>query len=111
MSNPSKVFYQGESQDFVVFVESDEVAQQYLNDSTIPLVDVVGTFKVYTPESGRGVEGVLHEASKRDVENEFGKKPIEEVIPIILKEGSSKHNTKAGKKGWGSTNDTIGRNH
>ncbi|CCH44132.1 hypothetical protein BN7_3690 [Wickerhamomyces ciferrii] len=111
MSNPVKVFYKGDSQDFVVFVESEEIASKYTEDSTIPLVDVVGTFKVYSPESGRGVEGVLHEASNRDLENQFGKKPVEDVIKFIIHEGTFKNNTKVGKKQWGSTNDSNGINH
>lgn len=110
MSNPVKVFYQGSSQDFVVFVESEEVAEKHTQDSTIPLVDVVGTFKVFTPESGRGVEGVLHEAANRDLENEFGKLSVEDIIAKIIKEGSLKNNAKVGKKQWGSTNDSNGIN-
>lgn len=104
-------FYKGESQDFLVFVESEQAVQDYLKDSTIPLVDAVGTFKVYTSESGRGVDGVLHEAAKRDLENQFGKVPKEEIIEKILKEGEYQKNKNIGKKSWGSTNDANGVNH
>lgn len=110
MSDATIAFYKGESQDFLVFVESEEAVKEFFKDSTIPLAEAVGTFKVYTSESGRGVDGVLHEAAKRDLENEFGKKPKEEIIQEILKKGTYQKNKNVGKKQWGSTNDSNGIN-
>lgn len=91
-------FHKGKTQDFFVFLESEELAQKYIKDSTLPLVDVVGTFKVYTSEGGRGVDGVISEAAKRDLENEFGKKTKDEIIEHILREGSIRNDSKIGKK-------------
>ncbi|KAH3673276.1 hypothetical protein WICMUC_003735 [Wickerhamomyces mucosus] len=108
MTNPSKVFYKGQYKDFIVFTENDDIVDKYFKDSTIPLVDVVGTFKVFTTESGRGVEGVIHEASKQDLENEFGNGAKDDsIIEKILKEGQNKSNTNINKNSYNSTNDSY----
>lgn len=44
--NVTKVHFKGSSDDFIVFVSSEEAVQNWKKDSTIPLVDVVDSFKV-----------------------------------------------------------------
>ncbi|SCU82142.1 LANO_0B05226g1_1 [Lachancea nothofagi CBS 11611] len=87
---PVKYFYKGQQTDLVVFVESQELANEYLQDPTVgKLTEAVGVFKIFTNPQGEGAEGELGEASKAQVENEFGKKiKVEEAIAKILKEGS-----------------------
>jgi hypothetical protein len=46
----TKVFYQGSSEGFVVFVESEEIVRKWKDDKTIPLTDVVGGWKIFTTE-------------------------------------------------------------
>ncbi|CEP62347.1 Rtc3p LALA0_S05e03598g [Lachancea lanzarotensis] len=87
---PVKYFYKGQETDLVVFAESQEAVDNYLKDPTIgKLTEAVGVFKVFTNPQGEGAEGELGEASKAQVENEFGKKiKIEEAIAKILQNGS-----------------------
>ncbi|SCU91752.1 LADA_0F11804g1_1 [Lachancea dasiensis] len=87
---PVKYFYKGQETDFVVFVESQELAEQYVQEPTMgKLTEAVGVFKIFTNQQGEGAEGELGEASKAQVENEFGKKiKVEEAIAKILQGGS-----------------------
>lgn len=101
-----KQFYQGKTRDFVVFIEEPGLAAKYLKDSTIPLSEVVGKFKVYTEESGRGSQGQLSEASKQELSSEFGDLKIEEIIDLIIKKGVSKNDPEINKNSWTSTNDS-----
>ncbi|KAH3679519.1 hypothetical protein WICPIJ_008594 [Wickerhamomyces pijperi] len=114
----SKVFYKGHHHDFLVLAESSGQYEKYIhqqNDpkqaNTIPISDVIaGQVKIFTTENGRGSEGVLHEASKFELENEFGKgKHVDEIVEHILKEGDLKSGgVNASRKSWSSTNDSHG---
>lgn len=108
MSTPVIAFYKGLDQDFVVFVESEDIANKYAKDTNIALVDVVGTFKIFVSESGRGSDGSLHSASKRDLENQFGKLKSEDIIDKIIKEGIIRRDTKSVKKLGGQKYDVQG---
>lgn len=108
MSTSIKQFYQGTTKDFIIFIDDDSQIEAYKKDSTIPLSQIVANFQVYIPESGRGVEGVLLEASKLDLENEFGDKPVEDIVEKIVKEGELKRGGKLNKKGTSSKNDANG---
>lgn len=92
MPQPHKIFYKGQENDFVIFTENPELIAKYRKgDSTIPLIDVLSIYKVFINRQG-GVEGVLDEASKAELHNEFGKQAtVDEVIQKILREGSDKH--------------------
>jgi hypothetical protein len=46
----TKVFFQGSSEGFVIFVESEEIVRQWKGDKTIPLTDVVAGWKIMTTE-------------------------------------------------------------
>jgi hypothetical protein len=46
----TKVFYQGASEGFAVFVESEEIVRKWKEDKTIPLTDVVAGWKIFTTE-------------------------------------------------------------
>jgi hypothetical protein len=43
-----KVHYKGKDEDFVVFIDSTEDYQKWLNDKSVPLAQVVSSFKVFT---------------------------------------------------------------
>ncbi|SCU95898.1 LAME_0F13982g1_1 [Lachancea meyersii CBS 8951] len=87
---PVKYFYKGQETDLVVFAESSEAVNQYLQDPTVgKLTEAVGVFKIFTNSQGEGAEGELGEASKAQIENEFGAKiKVEEAIAKILQQGS-----------------------
>jgi len=102
---PRKVFYKGTDNDFLVFAENSELLDKFRKgDTTIPLVNVVSVFTVYTSRTG-GSEGLLDEASKSELSNEFGDKSIEEVIKTILLNGSDKARASAPFT-YNSTNDS-----
>lgn len=90
MSEPHKLFYKGANSDFVIFVESQEILEKYQKGENIPLIDIVSIYKVFVNRQG-GVEGKLDEASKEELENEFGLKvKVDDVIRKILKGGDDK---------------------
>ncbi|KAK9467128.1 ribosome maturation protein [Lipomyces arxii] len=101
-----KVFYKGESDDFAVVITSPDEYKKYLKDSTVPLVDVVDVFKVFVTHKS-GFQGILDEASRASLENEFGTKNIDDVIVKILKEGEFQEQRYAGRS-YDSKNDSIG---
>lgn len=108
MPNPIKVFYKGEHRDFLAFVESDDVLSNYQKDSSIPLSRVIaGGFKVYTPENGRGSEGILLEASELELDAEFHTKHVDEAFMHLVKEGHSKSVADVDSSRWTSTNDSY----
>jgi hypothetical protein len=43
----SKVFYKGNSDDFIVFVDDPAALKNWKNDRSIPLSDVVNGFKIF----------------------------------------------------------------
>lgn len=91
MATPHKIFYKGENSDFVVFIEDPAILAKYQGgDTTLPLIDVVSIYKVFVNRQG-GVEGVLDEASKEEIQNEFGKSAnVDTAIKTILDKGQDK---------------------
>lgn len=82
----TKVFYKGKTDDFIIFVESLEQVNAWKKDSSIPLAQVVDSFKILVTHK-QGAQGQLDEASKASLENEFDTKNEDEVIKKILTEG------------------------
>lgn len=90
MVAPHKIFYKGKEFDFVVFIEDLGLLKRYLGgDTTLPLIDIVSIYKIFINRQG-GSEGVLDEASKQELSEEFGKLDKDEIIKKIIKEGSDK---------------------
>jgi ribosome maturation protein Sdo1 len=99
----TKVFYQGSSEGFVIFVESADIVRKWKEDKTVPLTEVVAGWKVMTTEyavmqaerlkfvltdrNRHGKQGVLNTASNSQLENEFGTKKEEDVVKQILEKG------------------------
>ncbi|CAN3373492.1 hypothetical protein DIURU_003048 [Diutina rugosa] len=83
---PQTVFYKGKDQDFSVIIENKAAVEKFRKgDHSLPLIDIVGIYKVFV--SQRGTEASDDEASKQDLENEFGTSNRDEVIKKILTEG------------------------
>lgn len=108
MAAPHKLFFKGSNvDDFVIFVDDVQLREKYLKgDTTIPLIDIVSIYKVFVNRQG-GLEGVLDEASKNELSNEFGTTDIDSIIKRILKDGADKQSSSI-SKGSGSHNDSIG---
>lgn len=42
-----KVHYKGKDDDFIIFIDDIKTANQWKSDKTIPLAQVVSTFKIF----------------------------------------------------------------
>lgn len=82
----SKVHYKGNTDDYIVFVESPEDLQKWKKDKSIPLVQVVDSFKILVSHK-HGAQGELDTASKSSLENEFGTANEDDIVKKILEEG------------------------
>lgn len=49
-ASTTKVFYQGESEGFAIFVESEELVRKWKDDKTVPLTEVVAGWKIFVTE-------------------------------------------------------------
>ncbi|KAI3403450.1 hypothetical protein KGF56_003734 [Candida oxycetoniae] len=106
-NSPHKLFYKGTDNDFVIFVDDANLFARYKKgDKTIPLIDIVSIFKVFINRQG-GVDGILDEASKQDLNNNFGTSNIDQVIKIILDKGSDKSSSDFATQ-ENSRNDSLG---
>ncbi|KAI5287317.1 hypothetical protein KEM54_006082 [Ascosphaera aggregata] len=83
-----KFFYKGDSDDFIVFVEDPQTVQQWKNDRSIPLAQVVRAMTVYVTHK-QGSQGVYDEASRASLDDEFGTHDVDTVISKILEKGYS----------------------
>ncbi|KAL6946538.1 hypothetical protein ACO0RG_000691 [Hanseniaspora osmophila] len=103
-----KVFYKGESTDFLVFGTNKAAVEQYRAEPNINnFLEATTLHQVFVNNTGRGKEGNLGEASKTQLENEFGKgKKIEDFIQTILKEGEISDSKDIGGHKYSSTNDS-----
>ncbi|WEW61554.1 hypothetical protein PRK78_007044 [Emydomyces testavorans] len=81
-----KVFYKGEQDDFVVFVEDVDAVRNWKKDRSIPLAQVVSGFKVFVTHR-QGAQGIHDGASMALLESEFGTANEDEVIMKILEKG------------------------
>lgn len=88
----TKVFFKGKTDDFIVFIESPEDLEAWKKDRSIPLAQVVNSFKIMLTHK-HGAQGQMDEASKSTLENEFGTSNEDEVIKKILEDGQSQTST------------------
>lgn len=101
MSEAVKYFYKGKDTDLIVFATSVESVEEYKKDPSVGnLSQAAEIFKVFANEKGSGAEGNLGEASKAQIQNEFGKKNVEEVVGIVLREGQPNASINQVRKGF-----------
>ncbi|KAJ5483002.1 hypothetical protein N7539_006448 [Penicillium diatomitis] len=116
-----KIFFKGQSEDFIVFVDDLEILKKWKGDRSIPLTDVLNGWKIFvthglvsltltfqteTLDITHGAQGVLDTASKTALENEFGTSKEEECIVKILENGD--YQTTTTRERDGSKNDSKG---
>ncbi|KAF2714036.1 putative RNA binding protein [Pleomassaria siparia CBS 279.74] len=101
----TKVHYKGDQDDFVVFVESSKIVEQWKEDKSIPLAQVVAGWKVFVTHK-QGVQGIHDEASNGVLESEFGTHKEEEVVKLILEKGTVQESENRPRQG--DTNITKG---
>jgi len=88
----SKVHFKGTTDDYIVFVESPEELENWKKDKSIPLVQVVDSFKILVSHK-HGAQGELDTASKSSLENEFGTTNEDDIVKKILQEGQLQTST------------------
>ncbi|PGH07567.1 hypothetical protein AJ79_06237 [Helicocarpus griseus UAMH5409] len=81
-----KVFYKGQYDDFLVFVDDVATLKNWKKDRSIPLSQVVSGFKIFITHR-QGAQGIHDGASKAMLENEFGTNKDDECIVKILEMG------------------------
>jgi len=101
----AKVFYKGSTDDFVVFVESPEDLEAWKNDRSIPLTEVVNSFKIMLTHK-HGAQGQMDGASKASLENEFGTHKEDDVIIKILEGGQVQTTENTERRG--NRNESMG---
>jgi len=101
----TKVLYSIDNEDFIVIAHSAEILSNWKKDSSIPLSDVVESFKIFTTHK-QGAQGILDTASKGSLDSAFGGIKEDEILQKILKEG--KVQTSETRARESSTNDSIG---
>ncbi|KAF2115105.1 putative RNA binding protein [Lophiotrema nucula] len=82
----TKVHYKGSEDDFVIFVDSAKAVQDWKEDSSIPLSQVVSGWKVFVTHK-HGAQGILDTASNGSLESEFGTHKEDDVVKAILEKG------------------------
>ncbi|KAK4147628.1 ribosome maturation protein [Dichotomopilus funicola] len=86
-TNQAKLFYKGADEVFAIFLDSVEDYEKWREDKSIPLAQVVSSFKVFTTGK-QSTTGLLDGASKSTLENEFGTSVDDDVVLKILEGGT-----------------------
>jgi ribosome maturation protein Sdo1 len=94
----TKVYYKGQTDDFLIFVDDVEAARKWKNDRTIPLAQVLSGWGIFITHR-HGAQGVLDTASKSSLANEFGTHQEEEVVRKILENGEVQEATNRERQG------------
>ncbi|KAI9932670.1 hypothetical protein ASPWEDRAFT_195148 [Aspergillus wentii DTO 134E9] len=88
----SKVFYKGNSEDFIVFVDDPQILESWRKDRSIALAHVVNGWKIFVTHK-HGTQGILDGASKGLLETEFGTSDEDEIMKQILEKGEYQAST------------------
>ncbi|KAF5322782.1 hypothetical protein D9619_000601 [Psilocybe cf. subviscida] len=86
----TKVVYKPDTQsteEYTVIVNPEEYKKWIDGDTTIPLAQVVDSFKVF--HSTQGSQGILGQASNQQLDTVFGTSNEDDVVEHILKNGKS----------------------
>ncbi|KAI5844010.1 ribosome maturation protein, partial [Morchella snyderi] len=83
----TKVVYKGKNDDFIVFIDSIADLEKWKKDPSVPLAQVLNGWKVFCTHK-QGAQGIMDEASKANLSDEFGTSVEEEVVKRILQGGS-----------------------
>lgn len=60
----TKVHYKGSTDDFIVFAESPEDVEKWKNDSSIPLAQVVNSFKIMLTHKSVPIMQILNKTAR-----------------------------------------------
>ncbi|KOS41100.1 hypothetical protein ACN38_g8040 [Penicillium nordicum] len=101
----NKIFYKGNSEDFIVFVDDLQILQKWKSDRSVPLTEVLNGWKIFVTHS-HGAQGVLDTASQSALQNEFGTTKDDECMVKILEGGEYQATTAREREG--GKNDSNG---
>jgi len=104
-SAQTKVHYKGKDEDFVIFVDDAKAAKDWKTDKSIPLAQVVSSFKIFVTHK-HGAQGQFDGASHATLDNEFGTHVDEDVIKVILEKGTLQESENPERQG--NKNDSNG---
>ncbi|KAK2757605.1 hypothetical protein FQN54_004574 [Arachnomyces sp. PD_36] len=85
-SDHFKVFYKGNTDDFIIFVDDVEAVNNWKKDKSIPLSQVVSGWRIFVTHK-QGAQGIFDTASNSSLMNEFGTSKDDEVVAQILEKG------------------------
>ncbi|KAL8797079.1 MAG: hypothetical protein Q9182_007260 [Xanthomendoza sp. 2 TL-2023] len=113
-AHQSKVHYQGKDEDFIIFVDDIKAVQDWKNDRSIPLAQVVSGFKIFVthkyeipiPGLAANPSSPLAHFTKQTLENEFGTHNEDECLIKILEGGTLQETETAERQG--PKNDSMG---
>ncbi|KAH9061003.1 DUF1960-domain-containing protein [Lactarius vividus] len=91
---------------FLVLVNHVEYKKWKGGDRTIPLVEVVDSFEIFS--SNQGPQGILCRPSKQQLDTVFGTHIDVDVIQQILDKGKVEASENLASEKWGSKNDSKG---
>jgi len=94
----TKVHFKGKEDDFIVFVDSAKAVTDWKADKSIPLTEVVDSYKVFVTHK-HGAQGTFDTASKSTLENEFGTAKEDDVVIQILEKGNVQESETGGRQG------------
>ncbi|KAI9848324.1 MAG: hypothetical protein M1837_000588 [Sclerophora amabilis] len=101
----TKVHFKGDTGDYIVFVESVQALQDWKKDPGLGLTSVAaGHWTIF--KTKQGAQGLLGEASKADLENDFGTKVDTEAVEQILRKGDVQETENPERQA--SKNDSMG---
>jgi len=101
----TKVHYRGKNDDFIIWVENVKAVQEWKNDKTVPMAQVVDGFKIFVTHK-QGTQGIHDTASKGALEDEFGTHKDDDVMQQILEKGTVIESEEKGRDG--GKNDSKG---
>ncbi|KAL1988322.1 hypothetical protein VTN96DRAFT_10005 [Rasamsonia emersonii] len=90
--NFTKVYYKGKFDDFVIFVDDVPAVHRWRKDRSVPLQQILNGWKIFVTHR-HGAQGVLDNASKAMLDNEFGTHREEDCIQQILERGEVQETT------------------
>ncbi|KAH9076999.1 DUF1960-domain-containing protein [Lactarius deliciosus] len=91
---------------FLILVNPAEVRMSARSGETIPLVEVVDSFEIFS--SNQGPQGLLCRPSKQQLDTVFGTHVDDDVIQQILDKGKVEASENLASEKWGSKNDSKG---
>ncbi|PGH04698.1 hypothetical protein GX51_03365 [Blastomyces parvus] len=100
-----KVFYRGDNDDFLVFIDDVQMLKKWKTDRSTPMAQVVSGFHVFVTHR-QGAQGIHDTASNAILHAEFGTEDVVACIKKILEKGEVQETENPQR--YGTKNDSMG---